>query len=211
MTDPKSGKSHDDSSRQEGRGIVKRESDKNTLPVDMSSTDLFSNALAGLTEEEMRDLRMLVIEEKVKLESHKHKLAIDEQAARHETQDHIDAWSVLAKNGRPTERHTAESRIKTATGERRIVSKSGPGCFVATAVYGVESGMVQWLRTYRDHALSTSGFGRRFIRWYYRMGPGLAATVSRHRSLIWFFRVVVTILAAFAAIHWMLIRLHSKS
>jgi hypothetical protein len=210
MTDPNSGKSQDDSRRQKGQ-IVRREPDRNNLPVDMSSLDLFSQALKELTEEEMRDLRKLVIEEKVKLESHKHKIAIDEQAARNDTQDHIDAWSVLANNNRHTERHTEESTIKTATGERRIVSKSGPGCFVATAVYGVDSRMVQWLRTYRDGALSRSDFGQRFINWYYRIGPGLAATVSRHRSLVWFSRVVISIMAAFAAVHWMLIRFQSRS
>ena len=211
MTDTNSRKSHDESRVKKGREITKRESEKKNLSVDASSMDFFTQALEGLSEEEMRDVRKLVIEEKVKLESHKHKMAIDEQAARSDTQDHIDAWSVLKQNNSHTERHTEESRIKTATGERRIVSKSGPGCFVATAVYGADSWIVHWLRTYRDHALAKTDSGQRFIGWYCRVGPGLAAKVAQRRSLVWFSRVVVTILAAFAAVHWMLIRVFSRS
>ena len=78
MTDTNSRKSHDESRVKKGREITKRESEKKNLSVDASSMDFFTQALEGLSEEEMRDVRKLVIEEKVKLESHKHKMAIDE-------------------------------------------------------------------------------------------------------------------------------------
>ncbi len=51
----------------------------------------------------------------------------------------------------------------------------GGGCFVATTVYGTyEHPDVRTLRAYRDGTLRRSFVGRRFIRWYYQYGPGLA-------------------------------------
>ncbi|MBR4221812.1 MAG: hypothetical protein IKR81_11685, partial [Victivallales bacterium] len=47
-------------------------------------------------------------------------------------------------------------------------------CYVATAVYGTYDCPEVWvLRRYRDNTLSTSFFGRSFIRLYYATSPSL--------------------------------------
>lgn len=207
MNDSDSETERDASGSKKGRDLSVPERDKNNLPVDQSSAGLLERAIQGLSDEEMKEVRKQAVAETIKLETRAKEMTDTERVARSETQDHIDSWSVLNQNKGRLDRHTEESQIKTATGERRIVSKSGPGCFVATAVYGGDSGIVQWLRAYRDRVLSHTHLGRGFIRWYYRVGPGLAETVTRHRPLVWLSRGFVAILTAFAAVHWGLSRL----
>ena len=51
---------------------------------------------------------------------------------------------------------------------------SSQGCYVATAVYGSYDCPEVWtLRRYRDFTLSTSWYGRAFIRTYYAISPTL--------------------------------------
>ena len=58
-------------------------------------------------------------------------------------------------------------------------SKSGGGCFVATAVYEDSTHPdVIVLRTFRDEVLSSSSYGKKFIEWYYNNGPRYAAYIS---------------------------------
>jgi tetratricopeptide (TPR) repeat protein len=58
------------------------------------------------------------------------------------------------------------------------------GCFVATAVYGnYEHPDVRQLRRFRDETLRHAAWGRAFIVWYYRCGPGLAERLAGHRTL----------------------------
>lgn len=62
--------------------------------------------------------------------------------------------------------------------------KQSGGCYVATAVYGSYDCPEVWvLRRYRDRVLSTSRFGRAFIRAYYLVSPGalkVAGPAIRH-------------------------------
>lgn len=54
-------------------------------------------------------------------------------------------------------------------------AEEGGFCYVATAVYGDrDHPEVMRLRGFRDSVLLRSASGRRFVRWYYREGPGLA-------------------------------------
>jgi len=47
-------------------------------------------------------------------------------------------------------------------------------CFIATAVYGdYDHPQVKKLRTFRDQVLMKSPAGRKFVRWYCRVGPGI--------------------------------------
>ena len=51
---------------------------------------------------------------------------------------------------------------------------SSQGCYVATAVYGSYDCPEVWtLRRYRDYTLSSSWYGRAFIRTYYAISPTL--------------------------------------
>jgi len=58
------------------------------------------------------------------------------------------------------------------------------GCFIATAAYGSMSHPhVLTLRQFRDRYLLPHRSGRRLVRGYYRISPGLARAMGRHRWL----------------------------
>ncbi|PKN36547.1 MAG: hypothetical protein CVU62_14585 [Deltaproteobacteria bacterium HGW-Deltaproteobacteria-2] len=55
----------------------------------------------------------------------------------------------------------------------------GGGCFIATAAFGSAlAGQVEILRQLRDRYLLTNAFGRKFVAWYYRIGPGAASYIE---------------------------------
>ena len=57
-------------------------------------------------------------------------------------------------------------------------------CFIATAVYGdYDHPQVRVLRRFRDEVLLKSAAGRRFVRWYYRVGPGLGEWVKKSKII----------------------------
>ncbi len=65
-------------------------------------------------------------------------------------------------------------------------ARSSPNddCFVATAVYGdVDHPDVRRLRRFRDETLRQAAWGRTFIAWYERYGPGLAQRLDGRRRL----------------------------
>jgi hypothetical protein len=58
-------------------------------------------------------------------------------------------------------------------------SGDGGGCFIATAAFGSAlAGQVEILRQFRDRYLLTNAFGRKFVAWYYRVGPGAASYIK---------------------------------
>jgi tetratricopeptide (TPR) repeat protein len=74
------------------------------------------------------------------------------------------------------------------------VAKSS-ACFVATQVYGRNSGReLDTLRKWRDEVLMQTDLGRSFVRWYYRTGPILAEAVAGKIWLILSFKVVIDFL-----------------
>ena len=71
-------------------------------------------------------------------------------------------------------------------------AQKSKGCYVATCVYGSYDCPPVWvLRRYRDFTLSSSCFGRAFIRLYYAISPMLVNLLGEQR---WFKRVSQTIL-----------------
>lgn len=59
-------------------------------------------------------------------------------------------------------------------------------CFIATACYGTASApQVAALRRFRDRHLTTHAAGRRFVDWYYRTSPPIAAALARRPSARW--------------------------
>ncbi len=66
----------------------------------------------------------------------------------------------------------------------RVLWVSSPGaCFVATVAFGEGAPELDTLRAFRDDVLSRHAAGLRFIAWYYREGPALAAWVSKRPRL----------------------------
>ncbi|MFH0764874.1 MAG: CFI-box-CTERM domain-containing protein [Calditrichota bacterium] len=74
------------------------------------------------------------------------------------------------------------AKINNAGSEVTFISSVLPPrgrCFVATACYSAEAAPVEALRQFRDQRLEKTEWGRRFIAWYYRYGPGLADLVNQ--------------------------------
>ncbi len=60
----------------------------------------------------------------------------------------------------------------------------GGGCFIATAAYGSSFGPnVIVLKEFRDRYLMVSGWGKRFVEFYYRTSPLIANIIANHESL----------------------------
>ena len=60
----------------------------------------------------------------------------------------------------------------------------GGGCFIATAAFGsAMTHEVEILRAFRDRYLLTSASGRKFVAWYYRISPPLAASIEKNEGL----------------------------
>ncbi|MGE5308017.1 MAG: putative Ig domain-containing protein [Deltaproteobacteria bacterium] len=57
----------------------------------------------------------------------------------------------------------------------------GGGCFIATAAYGTpDAPDVMVLRRFRDKCLMTTGWGRGFVRFYYRHSPSIACKIEHN-------------------------------
>ncbi len=83
-------------------------------------------------------------------------------------------------SGLGTHDHRPYSRIEY----REFDISEGPGCFVATAVYGSRTCReVVILRRFRDERLVRSRVGRRLIAWYYRFGPRMAASLRKRPAI----------------------------
>ena len=71
-------------------------------------------------------------------------------------------------------------------------SKSGGGCYIATAVYGsYDAPQVLVLRRYRDETLTKSIVGRLFIKIYYFLSPPFASRLNNARRMNGFVRGVL--------------------
>ena len=166
------------------RLATRPEDQQSTLP----STNLIEQALTDLSEEKLQQLKEQAADEALQLQKRRAELQDERLHADEMTRSHIDAAHTLAESDRLTKgsfpkSHKVETHVSTGTGHRRIESKSGPTCFVATVCFGPESAEVEYLRDYRDDVLRQSPKGRAFIKWYYRYGPGLANLARKFRVL----------------------------
>lgn len=63
-------------------------------------------------------------------------------------------------------------------------SKESKDCFIATAAYGTPLAVeINELRVWRDTKLTTYFFGRKFIKYYYRLSPPVANFISKRQRL----------------------------
>lgn len=75
-------------------------------------------------------------------------------------------------------------KIAAQHGLQEVSSKSGGGCFVATACYGDYNSLeVLLLRQYRDEKLLPNNFGFYFVKLYYTLSPPIAKQLKKSDSL----------------------------
>ncbi len=76
---------------------------------------------------------------------------------------------------------------------------SGKQCFVTTAAYGdADHPVVEVLRQFRDRVLLPTDPGKALVRYYYEVGPSLAAAIEDKPLACLLIRLLVTPLAGFA-------------
>ena len=76
---------------------------------------------------------------------------------------------------------------------------SGKQCFVTTAAYGdADHPVVEMLRQFRDRVLLPTDPGKAFVRYYYEVGPSLAAAIEDKPIACLFVRLLLTPVAGFA-------------
>lgn len=149
----------------------------------LKAGSLISSAVSGLSGAQADNLRAKAAEEGLRLEAKQIELNIDYVHGKKTIEDHIDASNMLDKTGRLT-RHSVKTEVNSGSSNMRIESKSGATCFVATATYQDPNHPdVVKLRQFRDTTLANHALGRRFIAWYWRVGPKMSRVIERHSYL----------------------------
>lgn len=149
----------------------------------LQAGSLISQAVLNLSNEQADNLKVKAAEEALRLEAKQHELNMEYVHGKKTVEDHIDTTNMLDKNGKLT-RHSVKTEVKSGNSTMRIESKSGATCFVATATYQDPNHPdVMSLRHFRDTTLVNYALGRRFIAWYWRVGPRLSRVIERHTFL----------------------------
>ena len=79
------------------------------------------------------------------------------------------------------DKNTPQTHLRQAAPSSK---KSSGGCYVATCVYGsYDCSQVWTLRRYRDNILSSTWYGRLFIRTYYAISPTIVKCFGNRK---WF-------------------------
>lgn len=144
--------------------------------------DLINQAISKLNNDQVEAIGVEAAKQALDLQVRQAKQNIDYVTGKKVTEDHIEAWNTLNKQGKTT-RHNVTTDIETGAGKMRLESKSGATCFVATAAYGDPNHPdVMYLRWYRDNVLCNSAVGRLFIDIYWKIGPILAKAISPHST-----------------------------
>lgn len=153
---------------------------------------LIDASISRLSHDQIAKLAEKAGEKAIELEAKRREQELDQYQGQRALNDHLDAFNARDKSGRTT-RHTVTSEIKTGAGKMHLESKSGATCFVATATYGdSEHPNVIFLREFRDTRLRDYEIGRRFIDFYWKIGPKLAVYVVRNRFYRYVSRLVIS-------------------
>jgi hypothetical protein len=149
----------------------------------LQAGSLIEVSLSRLNTNQAQNLMSKAAEEALRLEVKNREQNMDYVVGKKATEDHIDTFNMLDKQGRLV-RQSVTSDIKTGAGSMRIESKSGATCFVASVAYDDPNHPdVMYLRGFRDSVLNQSAKGRAFIAWYWRNGPKLAKFVGKSAVL----------------------------
>ena len=78
-------------------------------------------------------------------------------------------------------------------------------CFLLTAGFGEEHYVINYFRHYRDHVLSNSFLGKKFIRLYYQSAPKYALIIYKHEALRSTIRLFAYLLYFFFNFYWLIL------
>ncbi len=81
------------------------------------------------------------------------------------------------------------------------------GCFIASCLFGENSKEVKLLSNFRDKYLLKTEPSRKFVKFYYRVGPGIAEFIGKNNFLkiICKFIFYPVVIFAFIFVHWYII------
>lgn len=167
---------------------------KRELANPQGNTNLIGDAINNLNDEQLQAVRQKAAEEALRLQSKQIEQDNDFVAGQRDIREHVRTWDSLDKDGKLT-RHKVISEVETATGKTTIESRSGTStCFVATAAYhdNPHHPNVVFLRSWRDDTLSKNAVGNAFIAFYWKVGPRLAAYVTKSDTLKYISRCLVS-------------------
>lgn len=83
-------------------------------------------------------------------------------------------------------------------------------CFLLTAGFGEEHYIINFFRSYRDHVLSNSWLGKKFIKVYYRSAPHYAVIIYQSEILRFGIRSMAYVLYFFFNYWWIILLLFSS-
>ena len=104
---------------------------------------------------------------------------------------HFDLMSSESENREESNPDAKAQNVPDVQSDRKpeISGKKKGGCYIATCVYGSYDCPEVWtLRRYRDGVLSSSPFGRAFIRFYYAVSPKIVKVFGNSRAFRKFFK-----------------------
>ena len=85
-------------------------------------------------------------------------------------------------------------KCKTEYDNQYGVTWEKSGCFIATAVYGdYNHPIVQDLRVFRNESLYTTSLGRKFVSFYYKYSPNIAAKLEKTKTGKFFARNLIVL------------------
>ena len=95
------------------------------------------------------------------------------------------------------------SQIGTPTQIEELLKKQA--CFLLTAGFGEEHYVISYFRHYRDHVLSNSFLGKKFIHFYYQTAPKYALIIYKHEVIRSTIRLFAYLLYFFFNFYWLIL------
>lgn len=117
---------------------------------------------------------------------------LDSALARHGIYIVDNCSGVISNNAQKTQKQKYISIIQKYD-PTYVTSTDAEGCFVATAVYGDYDDPQVWvLRNFRDSFLLRSEWGNKFVKFYYRISPGLVCEYGERKTLLMITKAMLT-------------------
>lgn len=161
------------------------------------SDNLLQEKFKSLPKETQNALAELAAEKEIEFGSRIKNDMVTNRNADINTSRHIETTKRMQQDRFTKGTDRTISDIKTSSGNIRIESKSGY-CYVATATYqNAYNPNVILLRDFRDRYLSTTIYGRLFIKFYYSVGKYIAFFPEHFKGIRLFSKFIIDNLVAY--------------